>query len=48
MKYFEGSLGTISYNDFLQDRPIEELERLKSKERLLYDYHEALKKVESA
>ena len=47
MKYFECSLGTISYNDFLEDRPLEELERLKSKERLIYDYHEALKKVES-
>ena len=45
-KYFECSLGTISYNDFLEDRPLEELERLKSKERLIYDYHEALKKVE--
>ena len=48
MKYFECSLGTISYNDFLEDRPVEELERLKSIDRLLFDYHEALKKVESA
>ena len=46
-KYFECKQGTVSYNDFLEDRPKEELERLKSIERLLYDYHEALKKVES-
>lgn len=46
MKYFESSLGTISYNDFLEDRPLEELGRLKSIDRLIYDYHEAIKKVE--
>ena len=46
-KYFECSLGTISYNDFLEDRPLEELERLKSIDRLLYDYHVAVKKIES-
>ena len=46
-KYFECRLGTVSYNDFLEDRPVEELGRLKSIDRLIYDYHEVIKKVES-